>query len=963
MNKHESILTIEYEDRITLSPKQIITKIIDEYRDNPVSSLRTFYKQNPYISQSRFARYIRNKFSMAVIDYLCDVGILVSSQDSNYPVDLSAEDELQAIEELLLLRYKKNPAKSLMQIRDENPDVSFSKINPLAKTVYNQTAKERLVDIGVIMPEELVSPKDPRTTMEKLDEVKAILKERYKTKEKAKTLKELFSDNSDINLNSVNYWTRELYDITAKEFYVRIGVMEDTTESNTRSEGKNSNKGNENHRFEDMEPTSLQLLDQTVSCNSWVQLYISFVNILIKKFPEIIWNLNASSFMDNSNSIDICKLAKVHRLRAPIEIAHGYYLETDYPTTELIQRMKALLIHCGLDFKQCKIRYNLKIGNNPIRTYKTNLSQHEEKDSSKEENTAVNIEKGAKRKYIRNDKEKFYRWMLEELHLSQATCRSYVSALRTAEKYADEHSLGNIKLLGGTKEEVLSAINILFSDPEFVEINEYQHNRFSTSFKKMLEMLEVLESKSTYGNKKNDQKYDKIVAVLQEHYKYGFKYESIREIMRFRQFAEEMRISLPERDDVLRSQILSSGTLIGDKVYCKSDNMPQELQRMVEEAFSVGARVIYYENLFKCEQEWMSSNVITSSDMLKQYLQKSIKGWYFAKKFMVKGDKCTEKDAVSDEMKRVWGQNQFISVNSLHEKLPFIPLGIIWRVISGNNSFAHVSDGEYLLIDRFRITEDEKKNIINYVEETCKEKSFASLSDVPLGNIEEENYELTKSSIYSAIYKSVLSDKYYLNGKILTKNKSEMDAVALLKHYIKDKGKCTFDEIASKVVDLTGSANRQYAFQALYDDMIRIDKDQYVSEALVSFPIDEIDSVLADFITDGFRAIREITTFAKFPLCGQNWNHYLLESFCYRYSRRYRLHVRYFNDKNAGIIADKDINMEYTEMLAVALARADLELTTDNAGRYLYDIGYSAKRKYARIGDIVARARELRKER
>ena len=51
MNKHESILTIEYEDRITLSPEQIITKIIDEYRDNPVSSLRTFYKQNPYISQ------------------------------------------------------------------------------------------------------------------------------------------------------------------------------------------------------------------------------------------------------------------------------------------------------------------------------------------------------------------------------------------------------------------------------------------------------------------------------------------------------------------------------------------------------------------------------------------------------------------------------------------------------------------------------------------------------------------------------------------------------------------------------------------------------------------------------------------------------------------------------------------------------------------------------------------------
>ena len=75
----------------------------------------------------------------------------------------------------------------------------------------------------------------------------------------------------------------------------------------------------------------------------------------------------------------------------------------------------------------------------------------------------------------------------------------------------------------------------------------------------------------------------------------------------------------------------------------------------------------------------------------------------------------------------------------------------------------------------------------------------------------------------------MLSGKYHLNGKILTKEKSELDAVTLLKKYIKDRDECTFDEVADKVIELTGSTNRQYAFQALYDDMVRVDRNRKFS--------------------------------------------------------------------------------------------------------------------------------------
>lgn len=566
----------------------------------------------------------------------------------------------------------------------------------------------------------------------------------------------------------------------------------------------------------------------------------------------------------------------------------------------------------------------------------------------------------------------FLDYLQNTAKLSTNTCVSYVSSIRSAERYAVDHGHVSCSLFSKDKETIIATATELYSEPDFIKYNEHQHNRFSAAINKLLEFIGAKIPEKViapHGDNCNRQSIasaelnSKIIAVLKQHYEYGFKYDSIRELMRFRQFADEMGVTLPEKDEELKASILSSGTVITGKVYCNSDDMSKELQCIVDNIFFSGAGVIYYESLFENEQEWMESHVITSPDMLKEYLQTSITGYSYSKKFMAKGDRRSEKSVVTDEIKRIWGSHPVESVRNIRERLPYIPSGNIWRVISGNDSFVWAFEGEYLFIDRFRITEDEEEDILDFVEGSCKKNGFVPLNDVPLGSIEEENYELTHTVIYNAIYKKVLSGKYHLNGKILTKEKSNLNTVMLLKQYIKDKDNCTFDEVADKEVELTGEKNRQYVFQALYDDMVRVDKDHFVANRLVNFSIDEIDTVLAGFITDNFRAIRDVTTFAMFPLCGQNWNHYLLESFCYKYSRKYSLHVIHFNDKNAGIIAEKDFDKKYNEMLAIALARTDVELSPQVVGQYLFNTGYLAKSKYVNLNEISQRAIELRKER
>ena len=584
-----------------------------------------------------------------------------------------------------------------------------------------------------------------------------------------------------------------------------------------------------------------------------------------------------------------------------------------------------------------------------------------------------------------NSQPSFSAWLVE-MDFKKFSPHQLILALEDASKYAVERKLSDLPYSQITDPKQFASVMSKVQSMRFFRITHPRTSRYLDPAIKLYrrylisrensEMVEVPKIEEPQKNNKyqdvafslpidepkRETAAKDISSILKDHYQYGFKPDSYRELLRFRQFAEADRVVIPEDDDELKTAILSEGTIVDGKVFAKSDDLGQELSGIVNTIVDSGTIVIYYEALMERHNEWMLSHYITSEAMLKELLQKNLKGIAFSKKFMAVGAKKTEKQAVTDEIKRIWGENKTCSVDEIGERLPYIPIGNIWRVISGNVNFVWVVEGVYLLVDRFIISEDEEAAILEYVETTCNEKGFASLNDVPREGIEEQNYEISQTAILSAIYNKVLNGKYILNGKILTKDNTGLDAVTILKQHLEGREKCTFSELADKVVELTGGTNRQFAFQALYDCMVRIDSDNYVADRFVSFNVDEIDSVLSGIITEHFCAVRDVTTFALFPLCGYPWNSFLLESYCYKYSKKYSLRLLNFNDKNAGIIAEKNYGKSYVEMLAIALSGAKVELNEEEIGIYLFQTGYMAKSKFGRLGEIAERARELREE-
>lgn len=448
--------------------------------------------------------------------------------------------------------------------------------------------------------------------------------------------------------------------------------------------------------------------------------------------------------------------------------------------------------------------------------------------------------------------------------------------------------------------------------------------------------------------------------LLLEKFSYGLRVDSFIDMSRLRGYAEEMGISITESEEELKAQIIDAGILSESKVYFFTHKLYEDLVQMAEELFGVGHQVIYYEKLFEKNSDWLIEQNILSEVLLKDIFVKESQGFFVGRNFLVNStERINEFDAVESELKRVWGDNAIHSYQELYDLLPYIPEEKIRQILSRSNQFVWSSLEHFAWIERVIISNNEKQTIVDYVNEKCDSVGFATISEVPLEQIEEENYELSINAIYDAVYNIVLKDRFILKGRILTKDQSNTDIWELARSYCLGKDECLFTDLYNYVQSVNGTAYRPVAYKAAYDQMVRVAENKFVADKHVLFDVKKIDELLSTFVKGAFIAVKGVASFALFPDCNYAWNHYILESFCYRFSEKFRLELQNFNEKNVGLIVRKDSELSYVDILAKTAAGAGIELTIEQVGDYLYNNGYTTKSRMSLLSEVIERARRI----
>ncbi len=454
-----------------------------------------------------------------------------------------------------------------------------------------------------------------------------------------------------------------------------------------------------------------------------------------------------------------------------------------------------------------------------------------------------------------------------------------------------------------------------------------------------------------------------ITKVLITHFPNGFRSDSPIELMRFRRFASKRFYDdISITDEELVESIVSCGIFFSDKVYVIGRGIEDRIRSEIDSAVSAGSKIIFYSSFYTRHEEWLFPGNIISEEMLKDIIIKLYPKYiHRSKYFSRKVESSRELAIIKNEIMRIWGGDIALNYEQLAARLPYIPLDKIKFVLAQNENFIWNTTEIYTHVGMVDITDEERTVITSYVAEACRTDGYASLSDLPLSEMEERHGELALTAIQKAVFEIILSGKYDRRGKIITRRGDTLDAFTIMKEHCRTIDKCTYRDLLDFCKELLGGTrNYSMPMEAAYSVMVRADKDNFVAEKYFHFDTVAIDNILDLFVISEYLPLKSITTFAAFPHCGYLWNLFLLESYCRRFSNIFRFDAPTANSRNVGAIIRKNSPLTYKEIMIDAVIKSGIALDKKAIGKFLYKAGYIGKSTTAKATEIIEKAKVLR---
>ena len=514
-----------------------------------------------------------------------------------------------------------------------------------------------------------------------------------------------------------------------------------------------------------------------------------------------------------------------------------------------------------------------------------------------------------------------------------------------------------------TAEELNSLWDIFKAAPNYNQVNRSTSGMFSAGMGCLLRYLQN-RLNATPSPSLDSEVILKLTGILSLHYSNGYRLSSPIELVRFKSFANEFfgkEISMS--DELLKKHISACGIAHEGKIYVVSEKIKERIKEIAYEYFLGGAQIIFFEEFYVKNEKWLFSASIVSVEILINIFRELFPNLLFTQTYFgYISDSIF--NVLESEILRVWGEEDtLLTYEQLAERLAFIPLERIKSALGRNGDFIWNSVGSFSHIGQIKITNAERKAIREFTESRCNVHGYVSITDLPLGGIEGRNYELSTIGIHNAIYRICLLDKFDKKGKIIMQKGDTFDALTIIKKHCRTLNKCSLRDLLRFEKELTGEVHRWIPMEAGNTVMVRIDKDTYVADKYVNFNVDLTDKAIGQFVKGAYLPLKAFTTFGVFPDCGQVWNLFLLESFCRRFSKGFRFDALSPNSRNAGTIIRKSCDMDYMEIMADAVAHADIFLNGVDVGQFLFDGGYTGRSVTAKVGKIIDKARDIRQGR
>lgn len=461
-----------------------------------------------------------------------------------------------------------------------------------------------------------------------------------------------------------------------------------------------------------------------------------------------------------------------------------------------------------------------------------------------------------------------------------------------------------------------------------------------------------------------------LALILEEDYENGFRINSAIDRDRIKVYYHERfgrKIQLS--DEQILALLKKAGVVREGRIYKKQDNEGIDLLRQifnnVMSVFEYGATCVYPEAVYyKYHIELEEKMQIYDAEFLGHTLIEMSFGKLRKKKtFLCLKDR--QADLENDVLKILKNSPMPMTYADIQKIMWYIPLDKIKHMLAVSKSIVQVEQETYFYALNLPMNEEEITEINRLIHCELENKMFITdselrrLIDDKCPGISINTSEFTTYGLRNCLG-YILRDAYSFNGAIISSLGKELSMAEIFAKYCGEREQITIEEIKA----LASEMNTAIYWDSIRDETIRISDEIFLRQDKVDFDVDMIDKVLNTLCDGNYVALENIGLFMHFPTLSIPWNGYVLESYVYKYSKKFKLlHASFSASGFCGAMVRKESGIEdYRALIVDVLANTNEWDDINTALEFLVNQGYQQRRKYADIGKVVHKAKLLREK-
>lgn len=475
------------------------------------------------------------------------------------------------------------------------------------------------------------------------------------------------------------------------------------------------------------------------------------------------------------------------------------------------------------------------------------------------------------------------------------------------------------------------------------------------------------EKKDSNIEDSNSSKYAKIL----EKYFSEDGYQLGRAIYkgRFRKYyKEEYGEEIDDSEDIEKI-LCEIGTLRNGRIFLKQDKSQEalikEIINDIQEVLERGVTAVYVEAVYEKYKRKLAEELqIYDTEALVSTLLSEANVKFKQKRSYFTMNDVSVQDSLKDLSDIMRSFNEPKTFDEIYEEAWFIPHEKIKSLLIRNEAIVKVAEGTYFYAENLPINQDERNQIIKLIQNELYHRTH--IIDIELieliGKRYPSIYVNTESFTTYGLRNClgyILRDKYSFNGPIISEKNVELSIRDVYSEFAKSHDMLTLDELKS----FSNEMNTPIYWDAILDEMVRISEKEMIRRDLINFDINAIDEILNDMCPEEYIALKDVNLYLYFPNIGYPWNEYILESYLYKTSKKFRLiHGSFGQTSVCGAMVRYESNIKtYKALLADALVHSDALTSVKSALQFIVDEGFQQRRRLDGIEELLQEAR-LRQE-